>query len=298
MTAQFFCSDLARSENEQLIGTAKPIRLFIALEYPGPWSPKAAASPDFPAEVREFIGLARGRVPEFRFLAIRQPESKHRQPSCYVCLPDRSGSPLYHWRLRDYRDILSIPLAEIAEGKTEGLDRAERPLFLVCTHGKHDKCCARNGNPVWNGVQEIEDAWESSHVGGCRFAANMLCLPRGLVFGMLGAADARRVIEAYRGGKLDLANFRGRCAYPKPVQAAEYFLRKHLSIDGIDDLQLERTETASGGSSITRFLCRDGFRYEVAHAVSRSPDPRILACGDTEPEYVWTHLQSDPIRRL
>ena len=68
------------------------------------------------------------------------------------------------------------------------------PILLVCTHGVHDTCCALRGRPVaaalaarWPG-----QVWECSHVGGDRFAPNVVVLPDGFYYGNLDPETAVR----------------------------------------------------------------------------------------------------------
>ena len=87
-------------------------------------------------------------------------------------------------------------------------DRAGAPLFVVCTHGKHDPCCARYGRPLFEALSEqvgAESAWQCTHVGGDRFAANAVCLPHGVYYGRVERDDveaAAQRVEA-RGLEVD-----------------------------------------------------------------------------------------------
>ena len=53
-------------------------------------------------------------------------------------------------------------------------------MWLVCTNGKRDACCARDGLPVARALAALrpDEAWECSHLGGHRFAANVALAPR------------------------------------------------------------------------------------------------------------------------
>lgn len=132
----FFCSELARAENEQLCGTAKQIHAFIALEYPAPWKRKAIESELLPDEVRGFVGAIRERIPELRFLLVRQPESQEGRRWCFVALPRETGAVLYQWQINDYRDLGLINAGALLSGATD-LPRRQNPMFLVCTHAQH-----------------------------------------------------------------------------------------------------------------------------------------------------------------
>jgi hypothetical protein len=295
----FFCSAVARAENEQLFGTAKQIGVYVALEYWPAWKRKAIESELVPHEVRQFVARIRERIPEIRFLLVRQKESRHRKPSCFVALPRESCAAVYQWELEDYRDIGSLDVAALLSG-APGLPRREDPLFLVCTHAQHDKCCAKHGNSAVEAARPESGGhiWESSHLGGCRFAANLICLPQGLLYGFLSPEDAIRVIRDYHQGRIHLPKLRGRVCYEKPVQAAEYFVRREAGSYGMDELRLVSSVQRAPESWTTTFAAAGaGTGFSVVHTVSRSDEPRLLACNDVEPEYVWTnHLSS--IRRV
>jgi hypothetical protein len=77
-----------------------------------------------------------------------------------------------------------------------------------------------------------------SHIGGDRFAGNVVAMPHGLYYGRLDPESASRMAVLHHDGRIDLDHLRGRSGYPFAVQAAEIFLRRHLGLDGIDDLRL------------------------------------------------------------
>ena len=75
------------------------------------------------------------------------------------------------------------------------------PLYLVCTHGRHDACCALRGRPVALELDRVRPGrvWETSHVGGDRFAANLLVLPTGEVYGRVLPFAASDLVATDRG---------------------------------------------------------------------------------------------------
>jgi hypothetical protein len=89
--------------------------------------------------------------------------------------------------------------------------------------------------------QDPESTWQTSHVGGHRFAANLVCFPNGLFYGRLMADDAPKVLETHRRGELLVGRYRGRCCFPTVVQAAEYFLREQTGEIGIPAFSLENS---------------------------------------------------------
>jgi hypothetical protein len=111
----------------------------------------------------------------------------------------------------DLGDVAKLDLAALADGGPPGFGTPLRDrLLLVCTHGKRDACCARYGAPV---ARELAarglPVWETTHVGGDQFAANMVCLPDGTYHGRLDRASAVEVAFGCLRGEVSPAYYRG-----------------------------------------------------------------------------------------
>jgi hypothetical protein len=174
----------------------------------------------------------------------------------------------------------------VVAGERPGFgDPLDEPVYLVCTNGRHDRCCATYGRPLALALAAAfpEQAWESSHVGGDRFAGNLVCLPDGRYFGRVAAADAERVVDLHRRGRLDLAHYRGRCSDPPTVQAAEWLARRFTGLLGLDDLAVTDRERLAPGVLAVRFRVPGG-RLRVVVRASRTADPRPLTCHSARPE--------------
>ena len=128
-------------------------------------------------------------------------------------------------------------------------ERFGEALYLVCTHGRHDTCCAIRGRPIAAALAAAhpERVWECSHVGGCRFAPAVVLLPHGFVLGGAPADAAVGVVDAYAGGRIDPRWVRGRSLDPPVVQAAQQYARTALGALGVDALRpVSVTTTAEG----------------------------------------------------
>ncbi len=141
--------------------------------------------------------------------------------------------------LASWADILDLDLAGLSAGRSVGLTGLHEPIFAVCTHGRHDPCCAERGRPVAAAMAAAHPqlTWECSHLGGDRFAGNVLVLPDGIYYGRVGADRAAQLIASHRAGRLDLAHLRGWSAQPAAVQVAEIALRRRLGEDRIAALR-------------------------------------------------------------
>jgi len=104
---------------------------------------------------------------------------------------------------------------------------SDEPVYLVCTHGRHDACCAVRGRPVAAALATAypERTWECSHIGGDRFAANVVVLRHGLFYGHVPPARAVELAKRYDEGVVVPDLLRGSGAFNPAVQAAQHFAR-------------------------------------------------------------------------
>jgi hypothetical protein len=143
--------------------------------------------------------------------------------------------------LDDPERLLDLDLAALAAGTVPtGFAPHDAPLHLVCTNGRRDLCCAEQGRPIVTALAEAYPAetWETTHVGGHRFAGAMVLLPHGLSYGRLDPDVALDVVARSLDGDLVPAYLRGRSAYPGAVQAAELAALDRLGSTRNDALTL------------------------------------------------------------
>jgi hypothetical protein len=117
-------------------------------------------------------------------------------------------------------------LLDVLAGTDPG-EVSHEPIYLVCTHGRHDACCAVRGRPVAAALAAAypERTWECSHIGGDRFAANVVVLPHSLFYGHVSATRAVELAKHYDEGLIVPDLLRGSGAFPPSVQAAQHYAR-------------------------------------------------------------------------
>ena len=286
-TETFRCAESAQARNEPLYGTASFVRRWLLLEQPGSWGRDALTQSKLPERVASELRL-RCKTHGIRVVLIRRGvriSSEQRQ--CYFVRTDGGAPHKAHVFLDDVHDLLDIDLDPLAQdGAIAEADESPEPTFLVCTHGRHDACCSIRGNQVSRVAcaEPGRDAWESSHIGGDRFAANVVCFPHGIYYGRVDSSEVTRLMSDYAKGTIDLDHLRGRCTYPFAVQAAEFFVRRHTGMTGVDDLRLETVSRAEERVE-AMFDLSDGRRAEAGVAIEREGHYR-LTCGSLRPESV------------
>src|SRR5688500_861289 len=236
-----------------------------------------------PAEVAKEI-RSRTRKLGIRVVLIRRGarlSTGRRQ--CYVLRTEDCDSYAAHLSLDSPSDLLDLDLSPLRNGgDVQGADPMEEPLFLVCTHGRHDACCSIKGNQVSRVACAIEgaEAWECSHIGGDRFAANLVCFPHGVYYGRVDAGQVAGLMSSYSDGRISLEHYRGRCCFPFPLQAAEYFVRREWELTELDGLSLVGSGTTEAGVS-ARFAAGD--RAAQVEVRVSNDGPERLTCGAASP---------------
>ncbi len=243
-SAKPFCAETSRAHAESLHATASRVDTWILLEYRGLWAHDAVDGSTLSPALKAYLVAERVRLPHARILFVRRPERRTKDGLiAYVARSTESERELRRLELERHDDLLGLDL------ETAGTP-VDHPLFLVCTHGKHDRCCSRFGRPLYDAVREQVDegwAWQSSHVGGDRFAGNVVVLADGVYYGRVEPADAWVVVEAALERRVYLPLYRGRSCYGFAAQAAELAVRETTSLLGVEEIKVRSIARAGDG---------------------------------------------------
>ena len=283
------CSAVSLALGEPLRATASLVRNWVLVEQPGAWGPAAVRESGLPDDVGAGLTALAARH-RFRVLLVRRPErrpdgSRH----VFLAHSGRRSRWIEERVVADVEELLDVDYGPFREGRPLGFGvRRSRPLYLVCTNGRHDPCCANLGRPVARALRARGDGsvWECSHFGGDRFAGNLVCLPHGLYFGRLSALDAVRVAEGYEEGIVDLDHYRGQAGEPFAVQAADFFVRRAEGLVGVGDLRVTGHRHVGDDTVEVSFDGPDGRAFDVRVAVQPAVEARPLSChaaGDAHP---------------
>jgi Sucrase/ferredoxin-like len=227
-----------------------------------------------------------GHATSVRVVLIRRPgRTAPGRRRCFLARTGRQARWLEEVRMEDPGQLLDLDWTRLLRGEPPGFgDRMTGAVYLACTNGRHDQCCATWGRPLARALAGVagDRAWECSHIGGDRFAGNLVCLPDGVYYGRLGPLEAPRVVALHKRGQLDLEHYRGCCSYPPVVQAAEHFLRRDEALTGLDDLVAEWRGSDSGGVVAVRFAGPGG-RWLVRLRATVAEADRLLTCHAQRP---------------
>lgn len=214
------CAVAAGLRSDPLAGSAPPADRWLLVEHPGPWRVDAVAGSGIDTDVLARLtgAAARSRT---RILLVRRP-GRASAPTARRWLLLAAGRPTVTGRWTDDRDLRAAVAALTAPPPTPAGPAVPSPVVLVCTHGVHDACCAISGRPVAAALAARwpEQVWECSHVGGDRFAPNVVLLPDGFYYGGLDPAGAVATVADHLAGRVPAGPLRGMARYPPAQQAA------------------------------------------------------------------------------
>ena len=281
------CSGESLQAGEALFGSAPFATTWLLLEYDKPWGAKAWAESDIPPAVKAHLDAALSGLPDSRLQLVRQrPRLAGGGLNFFIARLNGAGPQLYHLVLDAYQDLLHLDLGSFFHNRAAlSSYRIDGPLFMVCTNGSRDPCCALFGTRTYSALSaEYGPAvWQTTHVGGHRFAANLICLPEGVCYGRVRPETAVELAHAQSQGRIELEHYRGCSLYPQAVQAAEALLRSNLGLDGLRDLAFESVETISDQSWRVVFQDRAGVRHLLQIELLPGLYRTRLSCRDVEP---------------
>ena len=292
------CAAQSALRADPMLGTAFPASRLLLVEQPGPWGRAGLLDSRFDRRVARRL-IARLDAGGVRVLAIRRAgRSAVSGPRRWGFADCRPGRESMRWGTFDEdAELLGLDaesLAEVPAHDAAGvvhlpaagaarLPRAGSPVFLVCAHGTHDVCCAMRGRPVAAALTAVRpgQVWECSHVGGDRFAANVLVLPTGVLYGRLPESAAALLADCADRGRVLERHLRGRVGFPPDQQAALAHIHREmpgLSLDQVEPLGSSRVEP---GVSAVRVRAGEGV-FEVSVRAEQSPR-QWLTCQASQP---------------
>lgn len=268
------CALAAAARGDEMLGTAFPAARVLLVEQPGGWGVGGLAGSRFGAAVAERLIATFGRQ-GVRVLAIRrpgrQPEPERRSWAFADCRPGRQA--MVWGDYRDPAELLALDPAALA-----GAVHDRRPVYAACAHGVRDQCCAIDGRPVAAELARLapDRGWECSHLGGDRFAPNVLVLPTGQLYGRL--TDPAGLVAATEAGRTVPDRLRGQVGLPAAAQAAVVHARRELGLlevaaVGVLELTGEPPEV-----QLVRLALPDGSATVAVQRVIGAP--AMMTCRD------------------
>ncbi|MGD1716586.1 sucrase ferredoxin [Dapis sp. BLCC M172] len=231
----FFCADGCREADEDIIGSGTNYAVYVLIECPYPWEYNAFESRYFPKNLEILMTEVNRAKLSLRFLLITQNQN-YRQNNRKILIYEKeersfiNGYKKYEFDV-DHPEKIAPIIQKYLVGDNLDTKTKNNPTrdILVCTHGSHDKCCAKYGNPFYTEAKKSISQlglkntriWKASHFGGHRFAPTIIDFPDGRYYGLLNQESFQAIL--LRNENIELLNrvYRGWGILPTCIQVLE-----------------------------------------------------------------------------
>ena len=277
-----FCAEAALEAGESLDATASRVSAWLLVELAGRWPYEPLDAAAFAGPLRDHLRAELRALRPAKLLLVKRPG--RRPARGFQVFHGRTGEEGGHWRRLEVAAYDELLRLDVGGDAGEPL---EHPLLIVCTHGIRDRCCARYGQALLRELRRQADpawVWQATHVGGDRFAGNLVALPEGLYFGRVGPDDVAPLLAAYREGRIALSRYRGRSCHPFAVQAAEGHVRRVTGLDGIADVRVVSARRAGRDRFEVELLAVSAGTVHEVEVLVELGEPAFLTCKALEPK--------------
>jgi hypothetical protein len=277
-----FCAETAREVGEPLAATASRIEHWLLIEHTSYWPYEPLDAAVFAGPLREHLAAQLDALPRARLVLVKQP-GRRRDRGLQVVhgRTTEAGEQFHRIEVETHAALLDLDLT------TPVGEPLEHPLLLVCTHGIRDRCCARFGQTLLRELLREADpdwVWQATHVGGDRFAGNLVILPEGLYYGRVGQDDIAPILASHQAGRIELPRYRGRSCHPFAVQAAEGHVRRVTGLAGIGDLRFLSARRDARERFTVELLAEPAAMVHEVEVGVELGEPALLTCKAVEPQ--------------
>ena len=241
------CSDQSLAVDEPLAGTAQVAQCWLIIEQPGPWGSNALLESTIDPVLGQLL-IERSEGTGTSILLARHPDRTdrtHNEHNVWVVHTSPGDCWMRHGLIRDLSELATWDFSAMAQGQLPPIGtKAADPTMFICTHSGRDACCAIHGRALISAVHAALPAevrstvWECSHLGGHRFAPTALTIPSGAVWGRLSPERALEIHADAFAREITAESYRGRSAWPQPLQAAEAHVRREIGVRSENSLDV------------------------------------------------------------
>ena len=257
MSKHVFCRTLTLERGEPHAGTGRLSERYLMLAWPkGKWRVPRFQSADMSPELGEAV---RGAMQSERSdNAVELVEGSPGQvlPTLFAYPEGRTAEPA------DDAELIGL-IHAWTEGTPLPGPQDRRITILCCTDAKRDACCARFGFATFKALVASADParfniLQSTHLGGCRFAASLIVLPSSQRYGRLTPDEVPAFLAALSADDIYLPASRGNPQLEEPEQAAELAVMRWGAERGHKQSQAALVERTAIADDRIVFIAQSG----------------------------------------
>ncbi|HMJ46664.1 MAG TPA: sucrase ferredoxin [Ferruginibacter sp.] len=275
-----FCSINSINRAEKIYGTATTAINYILIEYNRAWGKNPILESEIPETIKSFLFKEIENKVFSKIVLIKKSNNTSLNTINLFAINNREVNPfINHIIIDNYWDILNINISELFSNSTV----INKSLYLVCTNGKKDKCCSKFGLPIYNQMSLILDnVWQCTHIGGDRFAPNVIHFPYSHFYGHLKLDTLHEFIQKTSENQIYIRSYRGRGCYNANAQIAEYYLRKFTNNFNFDSFILKAIDNVVSGMFSVKFTTEINI-FNVLIDYKKSTENYYLTCNASIP---------------
>jgi hypothetical protein len=274
------CAEAATERGEGLAGTASRADRFVLVEFPTPWPSKAlhVLGDDVRDDLADALAAAHAKL-----LLVRRPGQRTGEVRRWAVLDARARRGL--WGSWDASTDLQALVDAV--GAAPSGDWSDDPVVLVCTHSRHDACCGVWGRPVSSALAESHASlvWESTHVGGHRFAGNVVFPLDGTYYGRVDADGAAGLVDRHLSTAVAAEHLRGFSWMEPAAQAVAVEAHQRWGPAGADDIDVAEAVSTGPDRWRVELQSSGALPVSIIAEVERvvGPDARLSCHADLTP---------------
>jgi len=260
MSESKFCSTLCQQSGEPLAGTAPFAEHIVFITWPKKfWEYEALESKGgFPTGLKKWMKEKSKICGKISIRLASRAELGNDKVEIFIYPGKKYFSNVLPKEIPEILELNFQP--NISSNLSYG--KFENDQIFICTHGRHDKCCAKFGQKLADQMRYFIqkqnlpiEVWESSHLGGHRFAATMIDFPSGRVYGRMTPYEIPKFLESRKRGLIYSSAYRGSLFLQELEQVAEAHIQHFCSIKQLNcHVKIKKMEK----------LVEDKFRCVVA----------------------------------
>lgn len=183
-----------------------------------PWHSRVEDSDEIVARLVQALGRSPRVLPATKITAYRTPEQDDLGE--FLVFPDRLR---YAPSRQRTEDRIIEKLAGYETTDQLGAEKLDGLFFFVCVHGERDPRCGRCGPSILHALQDhlsrqsLTKRWHvypCSHVGGHRYAGNLLVYPGGYWYGYVTPQAVEEIVHCTLENRFFEPLFRGQMSSP------------------------------------------------------------------------------------
>jgi len=214
MSKNKFCSIVSKESREPIAGSAPFAEHFVFVSWPKKfWGFEAMeAKGGFPKGLKAWMKENSKTFGKISIKLVNRSDTNNKMSDIFIY----PGKYIYSNVNPD--NIPRILDSHFQQGLRfpNSLKKFNNDQIFICTHGRHDKCCSKFGQKLAIKMHDYVkkqnlnlEIWESSHLGGHRFAATLIDFPKGYSYGRMTPEEIPFFFEYRNANKIYIPAYRG-----------------------------------------------------------------------------------------